>query len=35
MREEGRRRGRLEELRKMKEFELYVVVPRLEALEKG
>ena len=33
--EEGRRRGRLEELKKMKKFKLYVVVPRLEALEKG
>ena len=34
-REEARRRGRLEELKKMKEFNLYVVVPRFEALEKG
>ena len=34
-REEGRRRGRLEELKKMNEFKLHAVVPRLEALEKG
>ena len=33
-REEGRHRGRLEELKKMQEFKLYDVVPRLEALEK-
>ena len=34
-REEGRHRGRLEELEKMQEFKLYDVVPRQEALEKG
>ena len=34
-REEARLRGRLEDLKKMKEFKLYVVVPRFEALEKG
>ena len=34
-REEGRHRGRLEELKKMQEFNLYDVVPRQEALEKG
>ena len=34
-REEARLRGRLEELKKMKEFKLHVVVPRFEALEKG
>ena len=34
-REEGRHRGRLEELKKMQEFKLYDVVPRQEALEKG
>ena len=34
-REEARRRDRLEELKKMEEFKLYVVVPRPQALEEG